>query len=62
MGGKGRGRASKVILFCDGNIVIGEFIFSLLPNKTEWALVYNPEALCLHSAASCTHCTNELDL
>ena len=25
--------------------------FFLLPNKTEWALVSSPEALCLHSAA-----------
>ena len=39
-----------------------EFGFFLLPNKTEWALVYSPEALGLHSEACCTHCTVELDL
>ena len=33
----------------------------LLPNKTEWSLVYSPETHCLHSAACCTHCTEELD-
>ena len=43
-------------------IVIWEFCFFLLPSKTEWALVYSPEVLYLHSAASCTDCTNELDL
>ena len=42
--------------------VIWEFSFFLLPNKTEWALVYCHEPLCLHSAASCTNCTNKLDL
>ena len=28
----------------------------MLPNKTEWALFYCPEAMCLHSASSCTYC------
>ena len=36
--------------------------FFLLTSKTEWALVYCPEGLCLHSAGSYTDCTNELDL
>ena len=45
-----------------GKEVILKFNFFLLPNKTEWALVYCPEALCLHSAGSYTDCTNELDL
>ena len=40
----------------------GNLAFFLLPSKTEWALVYCPEAVCLHFAASCTDCTNELDL
>ena len=62
MGGKGRGSASKGICCCGRKVVIWEFVFLLLPSKTEWALVYSPEALCLHSAASCTDCTNELDL
>ena len=62
MGGKGRGRASKGICCCDRIVVIWEFSFFLLPNKTEWALVYSPEPVCLHSAASFTDCTNELDL
>ena len=43
-------------------VVIWDFSFFLLPSKKEWALVYCPEALCLHSAASYTDCTNELDL
>ena len=42
--------------------MIWEFSFFLLTSKTEWALVYCPEALCLHSAASCTDCTIELDM
>ena len=46
MGGKGR--ASKGICCCDRKVVIWEFSFFLLPNKTEWALVYSPETLCLH--------------
>ena len=62
--GKGRGRSSKGICCCDRKVVILEFSFHqlvfLLPNK--WTLVYSPEALCLHYVASCTHCTNELDL
>ena len=52
----------KGICCCDRMVVIWEFRFFLLPNKTEWALAYSPEALCLHSAASCTHCLNEMDL
>ena len=60
--GKGRGSATKGICCCDRKVVIWEFSFFLLPSKTEWALVYCPEALCLHSAASYTDCTNELDL
>ena len=62
MGGKGRGQARKGIYCCDRKVVIWEFSFFLLLNKTEWALVYRPEPLCLHFAASCMHCTNELDL
>ena len=62
LGGKGRGRASEGTCCCDRKVVIWEFGFFLLPNKTVWALVYCPEALGLHSTASCTHCTNELDL
>ena len=42
--------------------MIWEFRFFLLTTKTEWALVYCPEALGLHSAGSYTDCTNELDL
>ena len=57
MGGNGRRRASKGICCCDRKVVISEFSFFLLPNKTEWALVYSPEALCLHSADICPHCT-----
>ena len=62
MGGKGRGRASKGICCCDRKVVIWEISYFLLPNKTEWALVYSPEPLCLHSLASCTHCNYELDM
>ena len=43
---------------CGRKVVILEFSFFLLPTKTEWALVYCPEALCLHSAGSYTDCTN----
>ena len=50
--GKGRGSATKEICHFDRNVVIWEFSFFLLPHKTEWALVYSPEALCLHSAVS----------
>ena len=42
--------------------MIWEFSFFLLTSKTDWALVYCPEALCLHSGASYTDCRNELDL
>ena len=45
---KGRGRASKGICCCDRIVVIWEFSFVLLTNKTERALVYRPGALCLH--------------
>ena len=31
-------------------LLIWELNFFLLPNKTEGALVYSPEALCLHSS------------
>ena len=62
MGGKGKGRASKGICSEGRKVVIWEFSFFLLPNKTKWALVYSPETLYCHFAASCTHCTNELDL
>ena len=41
--------------------LIWEFSFFLLPNKTEWGLVYCPETLCLHSAACYTHCTEKLN-
>ena len=37
-------------------------IFFQLPSKTEWALIYSPETICLHSEACCTHGTAELDL
>ena len=62
IGGKGRGKVSKGICCCDRKVVIWEFSPLLLPNKSEWAIVYSPEALYLHSEAICTHCTNELDL
>ena len=62
VGAQGRGKATKGICCFDQKVVNGEFSFFQLQNKTEWALVYCPEALCLHSAASCTDCTNELDL
>ena len=62
VGGKGRGKATKGICCFDQEVVIWEFRFFLLLNKTEWALVFSPEPLCLHSAASCTDCSNELDL
>ena len=62
VGGKEREKTTKGICCFDGEVVIWEFSFFLLPKKTEWALVYCPEALCLHSAASCTDYTNELDL
>ena len=61
-GGRGRGMASKGICCCDRKVVIWKLSFFLLPNKREWTLVYSPMALCLHSTASSTHCTNELDL
>ena len=35
MGGKGRGRASKGNCCCDRKVVIWEFSFFLLRNKTE---------------------------
>ena len=62
MGGLGRGSETKGICCCDTKVGIYEFSFFLLPSKTEWAIVYGPEALCLHSAASYTDCTYELDL
>ena len=62
MGAKGRIRASKGIRCWDRKVAIWEFSFFLLPNKIEWAQVYSPEALGLHSAACCTQCTNKLDL
>ena len=46
----------------DQKVVIWEFSFFLLSSKKEWALVYNPETLGLHSAACCTYCSKELDL
>ena len=54
--------ATSDICCFDLKVVICEFSFFLLTSKTEWALVYCPETLCLHSAASCTDCTNELDI
>ena len=43
-------------------LLFGNLAFFLLPSKTEWALVYCPEALSLYSAGSYTDCTNELEL
>jgi hypothetical protein len=37
MGGKGKGRASKEICCCERKVVIEEFSFFLLPNKSEGA-------------------------
>ena len=34
--------------------------FFLLPNRTEWALVYCPETLCLNSTDCRTYCTKDL--
>ena len=48
VGGKGRGKTTKGICCFDWKVVIWEISFFLLPSKTEWALVYCPEALCLH--------------
>ena len=36
-------------------------LYSYLQNVNT-VLLDSPEALCLHSAGSCTDCTNELDL
>ena len=64
MGGKGIGRASKGICYCGRKVLIWEFCLYLLLDKTPWAVVFSPEALCLHFqfAVQCTHCTIELDL
>ena len=51
----------KKLCCCGRKVVIWEFSLFLLPSKTEWALVYCPETPCLHSAAFCTYCTEELD-
>ena len=59
---KGRWSSTREICCFDWKVAIWEFSFFLLTSKTEWALVYCPEALCLHSAASYTDCTKELDL
>ena len=59
MGGEGRVNGFVVV---KEKLRLGNLAFFLLPNKTEWALVYCPEAMCLHSASSCTYCINELDL
>ena len=59
MGGEGRVNGFVVV---KEKLRLGNLAFSLLPNKIEWALVYSPEALCLHSADSFTRCSNELDL
>ena len=48
--------------FVDIKVVFINFVFFLLPNKIEWALVFSPEALCLHATDSCKDCTYELDL
>ena len=47
---------------CDRKALVWEFSFFLLPSKTEWALVYCLEGMCLHSATSCTQYINEMDL
>ena len=47
---EGIGMAYQGICYCDRKVVICEFSFFLLPNKTEWAIVYSRELLCLHSA------------
>ena len=49
MGGKGRGKATKGICCFGSEVVIWKFSCFLLPNKTEWALFYSPEALSLYS-------------
>ena len=55
MGGEGRVNGFVVV---KEKLRLGNLAFFLLPNKIEWALVYSREVLCLHSAASCTYCTN----
>ena len=52
MGGKGRGRASKVICCCDGKVVV--WTIFLLPSKAEGALEYCLKAMCLHYEANGT--------
>ena len=55
MKGNVKGSASKGICCCDRKAVIWEFSSFLLPNKTKWALVYSPEALCFTTVLGPIH-------
>ena len=56
-----RVRVNATICCCGRKVADLKIYLFLLPNKTEWALVYCPETHCLHSEASCIYCTEELD-
>ena len=53
----------KGICCCERKVAILEFrFFSATKQDRVGPLAYSPEALCLNSADSCTHCSNGLDL
>ena len=41
-------RVNARICCCGRKVADLKIYFFLLPNKTEWALVYSPETVCLH--------------
>ena len=62
MKSQGSGWVKDLVFFLHKGSRFVNLALFLLPNKTEWAIVYCPLTICLHFAACCTHCTDKLDL